>query len=273
MDKVDEELWPPPFQPAAGRRPASRQEARDQRISEGIQRHRVRGAQPPRRDRGLSQDEIVRAAIAVADAEGADAVSMRRIARELNAGAMSLYWHVKSKNDLVRAMLDGVEADIEVPESTGDWRADLRAYASSMRELLLRHVWVMDFIGTPPLGPNQAMNLERLLRILDGLGLDIATAIWTGMTVATYVMGSVTFEVRQGHFERYRAEEHADWSDEDRAAEREYYRSWFVTSGRYPHIVRLMHANIDPDAPETSSERFEFGLDCLLDGIAAKLTP
>ena len=85
---------------------ASREEAREDRIAGHVQRHRARGAQPPRRDRGLSRDEIVSAAIAVADAEGPDAISMRRIARELSAGAMSLYWYVASKEELLDLMLD-----------------------------------------------------------------------------------------------------------------------------------------------------------------------
>ena len=101
---------------------ASREEAREERIAGHVQRHRARGSQPPRRDRGLSRDEIVSAAIAVADAEGPDAISMRRIARELNAGAMSLYWYVASKEELLDLMLDAIEAEIEVPEPTGDWR-------------------------------------------------------------------------------------------------------------------------------------------------------
>ena len=102
------------------------------------------------RDRGLSREEIVEAAIAVADAEGPDAISMRRIARELRAGAMSLYWHVASKEELIDLMLDSLEAEIGVPEPTGDWQADLRELAHRQRAGLLRHPWVMDHAGRPP---------------------------------------------------------------------------------------------------------------------------
>ena len=88
MDEYDEEPWPFRQPPRAYPRPgrASREEAREQRLAGHVQLHRERVAQPSRRDRGLSRAEIVAAAIAVADAEGPDAISMRRIARELRAG-------------------------------------------------------------------------------------------------------------------------------------------------------------------------------------------
>ena len=94
--------------------------------------------QPPRRDRGLSRAEIVRAAIAVADAEGPEAISMRRIAREVRAGVMSLYWYVSSKEELLDLMLDAIEAEIEVPDPSGDWRADLGVFAHRTRDSLRR---------------------------------------------------------------------------------------------------------------------------------------
>ena len=121
-DEYDEDQWPffryPRQHPHSGR--ASRETAREERIAGHVQRHRARGTPPPRRDRGLSRDEIVRDAIAVADAEGLEAISMRRIAREVGAGAMSLYWYVASKEELLDRMLDAIEAEIEVPEPTGD---------------------------------------------------------------------------------------------------------------------------------------------------------
>src|SRR5207245_4779395 len=127
---------------------ASREEAHERRIAGHVQKHRDRGTQPPRRDRGLSRDEIVRAAIAVADAEGPEAISMRRIAREVGAGVMSLYWYVSSKEELLDLMLDAIEAEIEVPEPTGDWRADLGAFARRPRAALRQHRWAAESVGS-----------------------------------------------------------------------------------------------------------------------------
>src|SRR5437879_1586092 len=70
----------------------------------------------------LSRRQVVEAAIAIADAEGAEAVGMRRVARELGVGNMSVYWHVASKEDLLALMIDAVEGEFEVPEPSRDWR-------------------------------------------------------------------------------------------------------------------------------------------------------
>jgi AcrR family transcriptional regulator len=279
VEQYDEEPWPQlrayPRRGVMGPSPAgraSREAKHEQRIGEHIQRHRARGAQPRGRDRGLSRDEIVRAAIAIADAEGPDAISMRRIARELRAGAMSLYWHVESKEELLDLMLDSLEAEIGMPEPTGDWRADLRELARRQRAGLLRHQWVMEFIGgRPPSGPNDAQNLERMLGILSGLGLSARMVTDILMTVVTYVTGAVLREVQEIRGDRSREQAEASMTKEELEAEQERFRAWLTATDRYPNIRRMAEEDVDPDAAETREERFEFGLDCLLDGIAARL--
>jgi AcrR family transcriptional regulator len=257
-------LWPPPDQ--------TRRVRREQRISEHVERHRARGARPPGRDRGLSREEIVASAIAVADAEGPDAISMRRIARELRAGAMSLYWHVASKEELIDLMLNSLEAEIAVAEPTGDWRADLREMAHRQRAGLLRHPWVMEYAATrPPSGPNDVRNLERMLGTLDGLGLDARTRVDILMTVVTYVMGAVLRQVQEMRSERIRAERESTMTAEEIDAERERFHAWLAAMDSYPNFQRMIDENVDPDSPDTRDERFEFGLDRLLEGIAARL--
>ena len=274
-DEYDEEPWPffryPRQYPRSG--PSAREAAREDRIAGHVQRHKARGAQPPRRDRGLSREEIVSAAIAVADAEGPEAISMRRIAREVGAGVMSLYWYVASKEELLDLMLDAIEAEIEVPEPTGDWRADLGAFAHRTRAALRRHQWAVEFIGTrPPSGPNDVRNLERLLSLLDGIGVDdYQVVMGIFMTVATFVIGAVIREAQEVRFQAEQERVEASMTPEEVQAEHERFRSWFESSGQYPHIARLMEAGIDPDDPNTRDERFQFSLDCVLDGIAARL--
>jgi AcrR family transcriptional regulator len=275
VGEYDEEPWPffryPRAYPRSGR--ASREEAHEQRIAGHVQRHRERGSQPPRRDRGLSRDEIVSTAIAIADAEGPDAISMRRIARELSAGAMSLYWYVGSKEELLDLMLDAIEAEIEVPEPSGDWRADLGAFAHRTRAALGRHRWAIEFIGTrPPSRPNDVQNLERLLGLLEGTGVDDARVVMgIFMTVATFVIGAVIREAQEIRFHREQERAEAARTDEEIQAEHERYRKWFEASGHFPRIARLMESGLDPDDPNTRDERFQFSLDCVLDGIAARL--
>jgi AcrR family transcriptional regulator len=268
VEQDDEDLWPPfylPGRPGRG--------AHEQRIHEHLQRHRDRGPYPSRRARSLSREEIVRAAIAVADAEGPDAISMRRIARELNSGVMSLYWHISSKEELLDLILDAVQGELETPEPSGDVRADLRAIARSTRSALLRHRWVMPFMaGRPPMGPKGLRNADRSLATFGGLELDKATAMNILMTVATYVMGAVLREQQEARGEQDRERQLAGLSDADIKEVLDGYMDRVRRSGRYPHLMQMIDEGVDPDAPETRDERFEFGLDCLLDGIMARLS-
>jgi AcrR family transcriptional regulator len=267
MEQDDQDPWPP-FYLAASRS----REAREQRIHQHLNRHRERGTPPPRRARSLSRDEIVRAAIAVADAEGPEAISMRRIARELDVGAMSLYWHVSSKEELLDLMLDGVQGEMEMPGPSGDWRADLAAIARNQRTGLHQHRWVMDFLaGRPPMGPNSLRNAERGLATLGSLGLDGEAAINVLTTVTTYVMGAVLRELQEARGEQDWTRELEELGQDKFQEMMAGYRDWLRESGRYPYLLRLIEAGVDPDAAETRDERFEFGLGCLLDGIAARL--
>jgi AcrR family transcriptional regulator len=271
MDEREEEEWPfPSFR--SSMRPASRADRRDRRVADHIQRHKDQGWQPPGRQQRLSRDEIVSAAIAVADAEGPEAISMRRIARELRAGAMSLYYHVGSKEDLVDAMLEAMEAEVDVPDPSGDWRADLRVFAHSQRAALLRHPWIMDFIGhRPPSGPNDARQFERMLALIDQTGLDAVPTMRILMTLASFVMGAVVREHQEERGQRAEELADADTPEEELAAEHARVGDWFRKSGKYPHILRIMESGIDPDDPKTRDERFEFGLEIVFDGIAAQM--
>jgi AcrR family transcriptional regulator len=260
-----DELWPPLMGP--GWRERGARVHRMLHDSAGRdQRGRGRNRQAP----ALSRAEIVDAAIAIADSEGSAAISMRRIAQVLRAGTMSLYWHVANKEQLLDLMLDALFGEIQVPEPSGDWRADLRRQARNERAVLLRHAWVMDFIGgRPPLGPNTLLLMDRLLGALDGIDIDIATAMQILGTVQTYVMGSVLREMQEARVER--DEEQADITDEAWEPMRSAWRDRLAADGRFSRVVRFLDAGIDPDAAETRDERFEFGLDCVIDGIAAKL--
>jgi len=260
-----DELWPPLMGP--GWRDRGTRVHRMLHDSAGRdQRGRGRNRTAP----ALSRAEIVDAAIAIADAEGSGAISMRRIAQVLKAGTMSLYWHVANKEQLLDLMLDALIGEIEVHEPTGDWRADLRTQARNERAMLLRHAWVMDFIGgRPPLGPNTLLHMDRHLGVLDGLGLDIATAMSVLGTVQTYVMGSALREMQEARVQR--DEEKADVTEEAWEPMRDAWRNRLDADGRFTHVVRFLDAGIDPDAEETRDERFEFGLDCLLDGLAARV--
>ena len=274
MDKPDEDPWAvmrslPPLGLSAR---AQRERERERRLGEHVRRHRDHGSGPPRQVRGLTREEIVRTAIAVADAEGVDAISMRRLARELNVGVMSLYWYVASKEELHDLMLESFEGEIQVPEPSGDWREDMRTFARNTRAALLRHEWAMDFSGfRPPSGPNDAQNAERIFGALDGLDLDVHMVVMVTMTIGTYVLGAVLREIREIRLHRETEQAMAGMTEEEITALREEFARRILDSGRYPHIARLIREDVDPDSPDTRDARFEFGLECVLDGIAARL--
>jgi AcrR family transcriptional regulator len=278
VGEKDDEVFMPmrafyPGSPADVRNRHQRQH--EQQIAERVGRHKEQWKQrgkEPRRLRGLSRDDIVATAIAIADAEGTAAVSMRRIARDLHVGAMSLYWYVESKDELHQLMLEGVQGEIDAPEPSGDWRADLTAYASSTRAALLRHSWAIDFIGIgPPSGPNDAHNAERLIAAVDGLGLDAAGTMWVLMTLGTYVMGAALREIQEQRWERGRTAAMDGMTEAEIEEAQDEFERRIRESGRYPHLTKILDANIDPDAPDTRDERFRFGLSCVLDGIAARV--
>jgi AcrR family transcriptional regulator len=264
-----------PLRQVRGRGPASRRErGQERKLAEHASKPAEHGLrQPGGRARGLSRADIVAAAVAIADAEGTGAVSIRRIARDLRVGAMSLYWHVASIEELHQLMVEEVQSEIRAPEPSGDWRADLRVYAGNSRAAVLRHPWAIDFLGIgPPAGPYDARNGERLLTVLDGLGLDLTTTVWALLTIGTYVMGAAMRDIQEMRWQRASADRTAGLTEAEIAEHISEFGRRIRESGRYPHIARIIDAGLDPDAAETRDDRFEFGLNCVLDGIAARVS-
>ncbi|GAA1140563.1 AcrR family transcriptional regulator [Kitasatospora gansuensis] len=152
--------------------------------------------QRPAEQPGLSQPAIVREAIAMLDADGIDALSMRKLGARLNAGATSLYRHVATKDELMELAVDAVVAEMSVPAAGGpDWRADVTAAAASFRAVALRHPWlsaVLGQAGLAYLGPNLMTYGERLAALFAEAGFpEPSPAI---DTVLAYVIGMSTTE-------------------------------------------------------------------------------
>jgi AcrR family transcriptional regulator len=212
----------------------------------------------------LSREQIVRAAIEIADAEGIEALSMRRVAARVRAGTMSLYWHVPSKEDLLDLMRDAIMGEVKLPSApSGDWRADLRLIAYQTRAALLRHPWYGAIIGDlPSLGPNSLHHVEFALAAVDGIGLDIRAMAGTLSAIDSYVLGFVQRELSEKAYIRQSGVSEEEW----RAASEPYVKSLLAT-GKYPTLARFIYSEElgDQDA------NFDFGLECILDGIAARL--
>ena len=219
----------------------------------------------------MSRDEIVRTALALADVHGADATNMRRIAKELGVGTMSLYWHVGNKERLLDLMLDAVAGQDQGTELSGDWRDDLAGIARKERTSLLRHRWKLDVMmaGRPPLGPNGLLQIERSLASLDDLDIEPRIALHILTTVMSYVTGSVLNELSEITIQQEQAAAGLT-VDEIKAGMSDWTTS-LRRSGLFPRLVRIFDADVDPDAADTRDERFEFGLKCVLDGITTRL--
>lgn len=139
----------------------------------------------------MSPEEIVAAGLAIADAEGLEALSMRRVPQELGVGTMTLYSHVAGKEELLELMNDEVMGEVVVPgELPADWREALCALARRTVGALVRHAWVAGDRGRAPvLGPNSLLHVEQSIAAVEPLGLDPGTAGAVLACVDDYAIG------------------------------------------------------------------------------------
>jgi AcrR family transcriptional regulator len=211
----------------------------------------------------LTPRRIAQAAVGIADAEGLDAVTMRRLASELGVAPMAAYRYVSGKDELLELMVDFVYGELELPEMTTDWREAMRTLALRTRDVLLKHSWVPRATWCAPT-PNQLALPERALAALSGLNLDADTAMAVHSTVTAYVHGAVDSEVGLTQMLRVRG-----WSNRQEACSGLASQMvWLINTGRYPRYERYIGEATRKDDPQW---QFETGLDCVLDGIAARL--
>ncbi|MFI7451644.1 TetR/AcrR family transcriptional regulator [Nonomuraea sp. NPDC049714] len=245
----------------------------------------------------LSVDRIVRAAIEVADADGLQALSMRRVAERLGVGTMSLYTYVPGKPELLDVMLDTVygetayagtghgemghagtgqgemghagtgQGETAGPEEVpGGWRGRLEVIARENWRLYLRHPWLLQVAASRPvLGPNVTAKYDYELRAVDGIGLtDVEMD-----SVITLVTGFVHGTAR-GAVEAAQAESRTGLSDEQWWAAHAPFFSRIADVGRFPTAARVGQATGEALGAAYSAEHaFEFGLQRVLDGIEA----
>ncbi len=218
-----------------------------------------RGPQPSH-----SRAEIAAAAVRIADAEGVEAVSMRRVAAEVGSGTMSLYRYVSRKDDLLDLMVDAVMGEMDLPAApSGDWRADLTLQARGGRAVGIRHPWLSELsAGRPPLGPNGLRAIEFALGAVEGLGLDIDGMSRVVGILTAFVRGFVQAELAEQEARRRTGLDLNQWR-----ATRAAYIRMLIDSGRHPMLRRIVLDARDPD-PDSD---FETALGQVLDGLAATL--
>ena len=225
-----------------------------------------------------SRDDIAQAAVSVADAEGLEAVSMRRVASELGLGTMSLYHYVKSKDELLDLMGDRIMGGqlVDDADLRHGWREGLTAIARATRANFERHPWMGGAMSPRPStmpGPNAMRHVDQSVAAVAELGVDVPTQMEIIATVDDYVIG---FVVRS-----QRVAEHAEQVGDDATAQ--WMEATFdhlrrrIESGEFPDLQRAVQANRDAGGRDedlgrmaNSEGRFERGLELLLDGIEAK---
>ena len=219
----------------------------------------------------LSRAAIVREAIAMLDAEGAEALSMRKLGARLNAGATSLYRHVASKDELMELALDEVAAEITVPRipaagaGAGDWRAAAAATAGSFRAAALRHPWLASVLGQAGLaylGPNLMSVSERLAALFTTAGFpDPSGAI---DALLSYVIGMSSTEAAWLTTVARSGETEAAFVARLLPAARQ-------AAAGYEHLSEAYTAPPVPDPARVRDVKFANGLDIVLDGLATRL--
>jgi AcrR family transcriptional regulator len=225
-------------------------------------RARRRGPKPK-----LDPDQVIRSAIHLADREGLEAVTMRRVADELGVSAMSLYGYVPSKAELLDVMVDRVYGELPEPNSMGPgWRDRLEAVARQNWALHLAHPWLLRVAKSRPvLGPNLTARYDHELRAIDGLGLTDVEMDLIVSLVDDYVDGAVRGAVEAAHAHARTGMTDLRWW--------EIYGPLLgevVDPERYPTAVRVgTAAGTEYGAAHDPARSFEFGLERVLDGISA----
>lgn len=205
----------------------------------------------------MSRERVLRAAINIADAQGIESLSMRKLARELGVEAMTLYYYVANKNDLLEGMADLVAEQIELPSGDVDWREAIRTRAASAHAVLVRHHWASPLWMRVMIGPARMRYMDSALGVYRRAGLSPASTELAFHAVENHIVGYALQEVSFP----LEADDLAD-------AARAFMEK--LPADDYPHLVEHIQQHLTHEEIESGS--FEFGLEQLLDGIERLLT-
>ncbi|MBA3737781.1 MAG: TetR/AcrR family transcriptional regulator [Actinobacteria bacterium] len=208
----------------------------------------------------LTRDRVIEAALRVMDEEGLDAVSMRRVAREVGVEAMSLYHHVEDKEDLLDGICEHIMAGFEFPDPVEDWAENCKRGARAWRRLLQAHPAVMRLFAEQR-GPTRSIEsmrpMEFALRILRASGLSDRDTAQAFHAFGGYIQGFVIMELGSiaGGSDEEHTKMHAELAD--------------TLPDEFPSLRAVSRYFAECD----SDEQFEFGLDLLMRGLEAKVRP
>jgi AcrR family transcriptional regulator len=232
--------------------------------------------EPADRKPRYSRAEITRAALGIADREGFDAVTMKRVAAELGAATMTLYYYVRTKADVVALMQDAILAEVLIPgdEFPAGWRVATAAIARRTRQVLMAHPWSLSSLDEAQFGPNALRHFEQSLAATAQTGLPVLARLELIAAVDDYVAGSALHSIEALTRARIAA------SEPDLVAATISYWTTQLRPDEFPELTALYRAGVAAEGAEGAAppmthdaltRQFEHGLDALLDGLAARL--
>ena len=204
----------------------------------------------------LSKERVLRTAMALADKEGIDSLTMRRLAQELGVEAMSLYYYVANKDDILRAIVDLVVSEIAVPAGGADWKAAIRRSAVSYHDALGRHPWATSVMmaGPPGVGPASLRYSDALLRRLREAGFSPELTHHAYHALDSHIVGSTLWAANVSTVMKEKAD---------------FVQAFIKNLPRdeYPHFAEHVDQHMTKSIRTTGKSEFEFGLDLILDGL------
>ena len=201
----------------------------------------------------LSRERVLRAAVALADGEGIDKLTMRRLASDLGVEAMTLYYYVKNKDDIIGAIVALVMGEIKLPSRTGDWKAEIRETAISAHDVLVRHPWASARLqASAGLTPERLEYMEAILGCLRAGGFSPWQSHLAYHALESHIVGHTLWIASMALPD--------DMSGLVESVLRE------VDPATHPAFVEHIHQHVRASG-DTDESEFEFGLDLILDGL------
>ena len=203
----------------------------------------------------LSRERVLRAAIALADAEGIESLTMRRLAKELGVEAMSLYHHMANKEEILNGIVDLVVGEFELPEAGGDWRAAMRRAAISAHEVLLAHPWAASLVlSGAGISSARLRHMNAILGCLRQAGFTADQTDHAYHALDSHIMGFTLWVVGMNF----------GTSENLAALATDLLQQ--LNLRELPHLAEHVEQHLKPRDPEAEGE-FAFGLDLILDGL------
>ena len=208
----------------------------------------------------LSRERVLAGAVAFADERGIESLTMRKLGEALGVEAMSLYNHVANKDELLDGMVDIVFSEVGLPSGGVDWKSAMRRRAVSARQVLSRHRWAIGLMEsrTSP-GPATLRHHDAVIGCLRGAGFSVPMAAHAFSLLDSYVYG---FALQEATLPFDTAEQTAEVAEMILSS---------LQPGEYPHLTELAVEHVLKPGYDYGNE-FQFGLDLILDGLAATIS-